>query len=202
MALATYQRHRGKPAYGEGSTLQLEGEIELKGHTPVQLKDLFAPTDQPVPAGFFVAIAACRARSREFTRTHTKCPQIDGIHLRVTALAERRWATIDNAWIEKNEVHPGETVAVKVLLRPYRGAVIHSGNSDHDSGADGARHAATGGQRRRHLNRNVDIPGGHLAGPAARPRRIDQADQSRTQQRPPVRNPSATHSYPARGRQG
>ena len=28
---------------------------------------------------------------------------------------------IDNAWIEKSEVHPGETVAVKVLLRPYRG---------------------------------------------------------------------------------
>ncbi len=31
-------------------------------------------------------------------------------------------ATIDNAWIEKSEVRPGETVAVKVQLRPYRGA--------------------------------------------------------------------------------
>jgi hypothetical protein len=28
---------------------------------------------------------------------------------------------IDNAWTEKSEVAPGETVAVKVLLRPYRG---------------------------------------------------------------------------------
>ena len=29
---------------------------------------------------------------------------------------------IDSAWMEKTEVRPGETVPVKVLLRPYRGA--------------------------------------------------------------------------------
>ena len=39
-------------------------------------------------------------------------------------LAERRLAMIDGAWLEKSEVHPGETVAVKVLLRPYRGAAF------------------------------------------------------------------------------
>jgi len=48
-------------------------------------------------------------------------PHVQGIHLKVTALAERRWSMIDNAWIEKSEVAPGETVEVKVLLRPYRG---------------------------------------------------------------------------------
>ena len=48
-------------------------------------------------------------------------PQIERVHLRVTALPEHRWATIDNAWIEKTEVQPGETATVKVLLRPYRG---------------------------------------------------------------------------------
>ena len=37
-------------------------------------------------------------------------------------MPERRIATIDNAWVEKSEVRPGETVAVKVQLRPYRGA--------------------------------------------------------------------------------
>ncbi len=48
-------------------------------------------------------------------------PKIDGVHLRVTALSEHRWAAIDNAWIEKTEVQPGEATTVKVLLRPYRG---------------------------------------------------------------------------------
>jgi hypothetical protein len=49
-------------------------------------------------------------------------PKVEKINLRVTALSERRLAMIDSAWIEKSEVRPGETVAVKVLLRPYRGA--------------------------------------------------------------------------------
>ena len=51
-------------------------------------------------------------------------PQIGHIDLHVTMLAERRWAMIDGAWLEKSEVRPGETVAVKVLLRPYRGAAF------------------------------------------------------------------------------
>ena len=29
---------------------------------------------------------------------------------------------IDQAWLEKTEVRPGDTVAIKVMLRPYRGA--------------------------------------------------------------------------------
>ena len=61
----------------------------------------------------------------DFARIYSnpyELPQIDHIDLHVKALSERRWATIDNAWIEKSEVQPGETVAVKVLLRPYRGA--------------------------------------------------------------------------------
>jgi hypothetical protein len=44
------------------------------------------------------------------------------VDVRVTALQDRRWAIIDSAWMEKSEVRPGETVGVKVLLRPYRGA--------------------------------------------------------------------------------
>jgi len=121
VALATYNGIVGSPAYGEGSTLQLDGAIDLKGHTPVKLEDLFAPTDAPVPSGFFVATAVQGAFQRIYSNPY-EVPQIEGIHLRVTALAERRWAKIENAWIEKSEVQPGETVAVKVLLRPYRGS--------------------------------------------------------------------------------
>jgi hypothetical protein len=47
---------------------------------------------------------------------------VEKINLRVTSLTERRLAMIESAWIEKSEVRPGDTVAVKVLLRPYRGA--------------------------------------------------------------------------------
>ena len=121
VALATFNGIVSNPAYGEGFTLQLDGSIEMKGHTPVHLEDLFTPSDAPVPAGFFVATAVQGAFTRIYSNPY-ELPKIDRIQLHVTTLAERRWATIDNAWIEKNEVKPGETVSVKVLLRPYRGA--------------------------------------------------------------------------------
>jgi hypothetical protein len=120
VALATYNGIVGNAAYGEGSTLQLDGEIDIKDHTPVDLRDLYAPTDLPVPGGFFVATSVQSVFSRIYLNPY-EAPHLNGIRLKVTSLAERRWATIDNAWVEKSEVSPGETVSVKVQLRPYRG---------------------------------------------------------------------------------
>lgn len=121
VALATFNGIVGSPAYGEGPTLQLDGAIDLKGHTPVKLENLFAPNDTPVPTGIFVALSVQRDFARIYSNPY-ELPNVEKISLRVTALSERRWAAIDSAWIEKSEVRPGETVAVKVLLRPYRGA--------------------------------------------------------------------------------
>jgi hypothetical protein len=123
VAVATYNGIIGNTAYGEGSTLQLDGEIAIKGHTTVTLKDLFAPTDMPVPAGFFVATDVQSIFAQIYSNPY-EMPHVAGIHLRVTALPERRAATIDDAWVEANEVRPGQTVAVKVQLRPYRGSAF------------------------------------------------------------------------------
>ena len=121
VALATFNGIIGNTAYGEGSTLQLDGDIQVKGHSAVHLSDLFAPPDQPVPGGFFVATDVQSAFQQIYSNPY-ELPHVEHINLHVTQLAERRWATIDGAWIEKSEVAPGETVSVKVLLRPYRGA--------------------------------------------------------------------------------
>src|SRR6202041_1263728 len=110
-------------AYGEGSTLQLDGEIAIKGHSTVALKDLFAPTDVPVPGGFFVATAVQGIFAQIYSNPY-EIPHVAGIHLRVTPLPLRRAATIDDGWVEANEVRPGQTVNVKVQLRPYRGATF------------------------------------------------------------------------------
>ncbi len=123
VALAAYNSIVGTPAYGEGSTLQLNGSIQIKGHTPVKMDDLFAPTDVPIPSGMMVALAVEGAFSRIYSNPYER-PDIEGIHLHVTTLQERRSARIENAWVGKSEVHPGETLDVKVLLRPYRGAPI------------------------------------------------------------------------------
>jgi len=123
VALAAYNSIVGTPAYGEGSTLQLAGSIDIKDHTPVKMDDLFAPTDVPIPSGMMVAMAVEGAFSRIYSNPY-ESPDIEGIHLHVTTLGERRWARIENAWVGKSEVRPGDTLDVKVLLRPYRGAPV------------------------------------------------------------------------------
>src|SRR6202453_4470394 len=123
VALAAYNGIMGNTAYGEGSTLQLDGEIAIKGRTAVTLKDLFPPTDNPVPGGFFVATDVQSTFAQIYSNPY-EIPHITAIQLRVTALPERRAATIDDAWVEANEVRPGQTVNVKVQLRPYRGAAF------------------------------------------------------------------------------
>ena len=120
VALATFNGIVANPAYGEGSTLQLDGTIALKGHTPVRLENLFAPVDTPIPTGIGVALSVQSAFARIYLNPY-ELAQVEKISLRVTSLGERRLAVIESAWIEKSEVRPGETVAVKVLLRPYRG---------------------------------------------------------------------------------
>ena len=121
VALASFNGIVSTPAYAEGSTLQLDGTIDMKGHSSVHIEDLFAPTDAPIPTGFFAATAVQGIFSRIYSNPY-EIPQIDHIDLHVQMLNERRWAMIDGAWLDKSEVQPGETVAVKVLLRPYRGA--------------------------------------------------------------------------------
>lgn len=120
VAAAAYNGIIGSPAYGEGSTLQLNGTIEVKGHTPVRLDDLFAPADQTTPAPFYLATQVQADFGRIYSNPY-ESPEIGRIELHVKALPERRWATIDSAWLDRSVVSPGDTVKVKVLLRPYRG---------------------------------------------------------------------------------
>lgn len=123
VAAAAYNGIIGSPAYGEGSTLQLNGTIEVKGHTPVRLDDLFAPADQTTPAPFYLATQVQADFGRIYSNPY-ESPQIGRIELHVKTLPERRWATIDSAWLDRSIVSPGDTVKVKVLLRPYRGAAF------------------------------------------------------------------------------
>ncbi len=120
VALTAYNGIVSTPAYSERSTLHLAGDIAVKNHTSVALSDIFAPTDNPVPTGFYVAAAVQNIFSRIYSNPY-EIPHIDGIHLHVTAEPERREATIDGAWLDKTEARPGETVGVKVQMRPYRG---------------------------------------------------------------------------------
>jgi len=107
--------------YGEGTTLRMSGEIKLKGHPTVQLENTFAPGDTLNPDGLQIALGLMSSFMRIFANTF-ETPVVEKISLRVESVPGRQSYTIDSAWLEKGEATPGETLRVRVLLRPYRGA--------------------------------------------------------------------------------
>jgi hypothetical protein len=123
VALATLNGLLYNTAYSEGMTFQLSGGIDIQGHSRVLLENMYAPTDQAVPDGFWLALSVQNVFTRVFTNPYERA-KIEKVALRVEATPERRWATIESAWSDKSEVAPGEQIDIKVLLRPYRGAPI------------------------------------------------------------------------------
>jgi hypothetical protein len=107
-------------SYSDGTTLRLSGEIEIAGHSPVQIENMFAPVDTPVPDGAIVAGTVQNLFTRVYTNPYEK-PVIEHIRLKLESLPERRVTTIDGAWPDTSEAAPGQTIQVKVLLRSYRG---------------------------------------------------------------------------------
>ena len=120
VALTTYNGVSQNYLYGEGTTLHLSGEIRLKGHVPVQIETSVAPTDSMAPDSLPIAMAVQNAFGKLFTNDF-ETPAVEHISLRVDSLPGRRSFTVDSAWLEKGEAAPGETLKVRVLVRPYRG---------------------------------------------------------------------------------
>ncbi len=123
LSIAAFNGLIANTAYSEGMTFRMTGGIEIQGHATVRLENMFAPTDQLVPDGLSVAMAAQAVFARVYTNPYERV-KVERVTLRIESIPERRVAVIESAWSEKSEVSPGETIKVKVLLRPYRGAPV------------------------------------------------------------------------------
>ena len=121
VAITTFNGLTQNAIYGEGNTLRLTGEIRLRGHTPVQIENTYAPGDTLIPDGFPIALSVQNIFTRLFMNTF-EVPSVERIALRVESVPGRQSFTIESAWLEKGEAAPGETLRVRVLLHPYRGA--------------------------------------------------------------------------------
>jgi hypothetical protein len=120
VAITTFSGLTQNSLYGEGTTLHLSGEIQLQGHAPVQIENTFAPGDSLSPDGLPIALTMQNVFTRLFVNTFEPA-KVDRITLRVESVPGRKSFTIESAWLEKGEAAPGETLRVRVLLRPYRG---------------------------------------------------------------------------------
>jgi hypothetical protein len=121
VAVTTFNGLTQNAIYGEGTTLHLSGEVRLRGHMPVQIENTYAPGDALVPDGLPIALSVQNIFTRLFVNTF-EVPEVERIALRVESAPGRQSFSIDSAWLEKGEAVPGETLRVRVLLHPYRGA--------------------------------------------------------------------------------
>ncbi|MBZ5701360.1 MAG: hypothetical protein LAN84_05885 [Acidobacteriia bacterium] len=121
VAMTTMNGLTQNALYGEGTTLRLQGEVRIKSHSSVHLENIYAPGDTLNPDGLPVAMSVQNVFARLFANSFEE-PSVEGIALRVESTPGRRSYTIESAWLENSEARPGDTLRVRVLLRPYRGA--------------------------------------------------------------------------------
>ena len=107
----------------EEVTYRMKGRVVLDGHPDVVLDDMFSPTDSFFSDAFWVVASVGQTFRRIFNNPF-ESPTIRRIELQVELLPDRQTASIENAWASRSEVRPGETLTVKVVLRPYRGPRI------------------------------------------------------------------------------
>jgi hypothetical protein len=123
MGIAALNGLTQSSVYGEGSTLHLTGAIDIAGHSSVTLDNLFPPIDSFLPDGVPVAGAVQSLFQRIFANQF-ETTNIERVTLRMESQPERRQMTIEGAWLDKSEAEPGDTVTVRVQMRPYRGSPV------------------------------------------------------------------------------
>ena len=120
LAIATFNGLVANPVYSDGTTLHLTGHVDIEGHSPVEMDNMFAPNDFGIPDGLFVALMVQQMFQRVYTNPY-ELPKVTGVNVSVESIPERRQGFIENAWTDRTEAEPGEQVRVKVQIRPYRG---------------------------------------------------------------------------------
>ena len=202
VALTTFSGLTQNSLYGEGTTLHLSGEIQLKNHAPVQIENTFAPGDALSPDGLPIALTMQSIFSRLFTNNF-EATAIERVSLRVESVPGRHSFTIESAWLEKGEAAPGETLRVRVLLRPYRGPAQVQETTVR------VPDQVTRGTMLRVLVSDADMLNRASRGFAAtgasasrEPRSTHRPAQSRAPQRSSVRRTFRSISHHAVGRQG
>jgi hypothetical protein len=123
MGIATLNGLIQSSVYGEGTTLHLTGSIDIAGHSSVTLDNLFPPIDSFTPDGLPVSSAVQSTFQRIFENPY-ETANIERVSLRMESTPERRQTTIEGVWLDKSQAEPGDTVTVRVQLRPYRGSPV------------------------------------------------------------------------------
>ena len=87
----------------------------------MEIENTFAPGDSMNPDGMPIALSLMSVFTRLFTNQFEAIARWKKSQLRVESVPGRQSYSIESAWLEKGEAAPGETLRLRVLVRPYRG---------------------------------------------------------------------------------
>ena len=104
VALTTFNGLTQNSLYGEGTTLHLSGEIQMKDHAPVKIENTFAPGDALTPDSLPIALTMQSIFSRLFTNSFEPAG-IERVSLRVESVPGRHSFTIESAWLKRAKPH-------------------------------------------------------------------------------------------------
>jgi len=108
--LQSYERQNGVASYA------VKGTASVKKYGNLTFEDLFSG-EQPSAS----ASASVVAPLNFLLRNSFEDIEIEGLNLEIDASEQPRSATLERVWIDGARPKPGSTVALKVLLRSYRG---------------------------------------------------------------------------------
>jgi len=110
----------GVNEYGEEITYRLNGSVDVKGFPEVAMTNMFTPGENGQPAAMAAALSLGERFGRIYDNPY-EAPAIKGVKLEFDLVRERRWARLESARTDVNEVRPGDQVMVETVLAPYRG---------------------------------------------------------------------------------
>jgi hypothetical protein len=120
MMLTLYNSISNLNDFADEATYRLNGKVEMSGPRNIGLATMQATGDMPMPAPMALAIWLGDKFNRLYLN-NVNTPDVKGVTMNLDLLPERRVAAIETGWVGNNEVQAGDTVAVKVSVRPYRG---------------------------------------------------------------------------------
>jgi hypothetical protein len=121
MMLTLYNSLSQLNEFADEATYRLSGNVELNGEPNISLSTMTANGEVPTPAPLLMASWWGNMFNRLYLNNVSTPPGVKRVNVTVDLLPERRVATIDSAWVPDPEVRAGDSVPVKVFLRPYRG---------------------------------------------------------------------------------
>jgi hypothetical protein len=120
MMLSLYNSLSELNDFSDEGTYRLSGKVEMNGGQRALSLSNMQSSGEMMPAPMALA-GWFGDKFNKLYLNNLSAPDVKRVNVTVDLIPERRVATIENAWVGDAEARPGDTVPVKVFLRPYRG---------------------------------------------------------------------------------